>query len=155
MKQESKILIGWEEWCELPGLHLPAIKAKIDTGARTSSLHAYNITPFKQDGEQYVRFHIHPIQRNNILSKQCVAKIIDQRHVTSSSGHKELRYVIETTLRLGGNSWPIQLTLSNRDPLIFRMLLGREALKGKVIIDPSKALLTAKIKLKELKRLYL
>lgn len=134
----SKMLIGWQEWCALPDLGIPFIKAKIDTGAKTSSLHAYNIKEFYKGHYKYVSFEIHPIQDNNDLSFSTKARVIDERNVMSSNGHKELRYVIETDLILGDTITTIELTLSNRDPLRFRMLLGRDALSVHSIIDPAK-----------------
>lgn len=140
-----KILIGWSEWCQLPQLNLPAIKAKIDTGARTSSLHAFNITPFKQDGKDWVHFEMHPLQYNDSLVVQCKAPIVDERSVMSSNGSKEHRYVITTPLKLGNEIWDIELTLSNRDPLRFRMLLGRAALQKHTLIDPNRRYCNGKI----------
>lgn len=133
----NKLLIGRSEWCALPQLNLPAIKAKVDTGAQTSAIHAFDINPLKQRGRWVAHFSIHPMQGNERLIRRCKAPIIDQRNVMSSNGHKENRYVIESTLILGGHEWTIQLTLSNRDPLRYRMLLGLEALKHRVVIDPN------------------
>ncbi|MDQ2994445.1 MAG: RimK/LysX family protein, partial [Pseudomonadota bacterium] len=127
------------EWCQLPDLNLPAIKAKIDTGARTSALHAFNIKPYKQANKDWVNFEIHPIQYNDAVIVKCKAEVIDERSVMSSNGMKEHRYVISTPLKLGSVVWNIELTLSNRDPLKFRMLLGREALKKHTIIDPNRS----------------
>jgi len=153
-QQRNKLLIGWEEWCSLPNLGLPAIKAKIDTGAKTSALHAFNIKPFQQEGIQLVAFSVYPLQRNRDVYKTCVAEVIDERVVMNSGGHKELRYVIKTPLILGDRRWDIEITLSNRDPLAFRMLLGREALNGQVIIDPMKSMRQGKPSLKILKQIY-
>ncbi len=153
-QQRNKLMIGWEEWCSLPDLGLPAIKAKIDTGAKTSALHAFNIQPFQQDGIALVSFSVYPLQRNKDVYKTCVAEIIDERIVMNSGGHKELRYVIKTPLILGDQRWDIEITLSNREPLTFRMLLGREALNGHVIIDPMKSMRQGKPSLKVLKQIY-
>ncbi len=153
-KVSGKLLVGWHEWCQLPKLHLPAIKAKVDTGAKTSALHAFNIKPFRRKGVLYVRFHIHPIQSNNDVTVESVCRVVDQRRITSSNGHNENRYVIITPITMGGMSWEIELTLSNRDPLKFRMLLGREALRKQVIIDPGHALCQGKISKQELQKLY-
>jgi hypothetical protein len=136
---DNKLLIGWREWCALPQLNLNRVKAKIDTGARTSALHAFDISDFEKQGEKYVRFSVHPHQQNNETLVHCEAKVLDRRHVTSSNGQKEERYVIVTQLCLGKACWEIELTLSNRDPLRFRMLLGREAFKHRVLIDPSES----------------
>ena len=134
----SKMLIGWQEWCALPEFDISYIKAKIDTGAKTSSLHAFNIKEFRKNNQKYVSFEIHPIQDDSNIVIKAKAKVIDQRHVMSSNGHKELRYVIKTDLILGSAIIPIELTLSNRDPLRFRMLLGRDALSVSSVIDPAK-----------------
>ena len=152
--EEDKILIGWEEWCALDQLNIPAIKAKVDTGATISALHAYDIKGYKKGDETFVRFIAHPLQGDLKLSIPCHAKVIDRRYIMSSNGHKEKRYVISTTLGLGEHSWDIELTLSNRDPLQFRMLLGREALSKKVLIDPARSRCQGSINKKELKALY-
>lgn len=134
------MIIGWQEWVSLPNLYLPIIKAKIDTGAKTSSLHADNIKHFTKDGIKYVRFEVHPIQGNKEIVRVCEAPLLDKRKVKSSSGHKEHRPIILTTLKLGVHEWPIQLNLTNRDYMGFRMLLGREAM-GSAMIDPNGRLL--------------
>ncbi|GAB4393483.1 MAG: hypothetical protein Tsb005_11930 [Gammaproteobacteria bacterium] len=151
---QNKLLIGWNEWCQLPDLHIPAIKAKVDTGAKTSALHAFNIKAIKIHGVHHVQFNIHPIQKNDEVIVQCKAPIIDERDVISSNGHKEHRYVISTLLRLADQAWEIEITLSNRDPLAFRMLLGREALKNRVIIDPHATCVQGKISNTLLTKLY-
>jgi ribosomal protein S6--L-glutamate ligase len=135
-KTHERVLIGWREWCGLNDLGIPLIKAKIDTGARTSAIHAFDIKPIMKGRRLWVRFSIHPIQGDTSRVTHCLAPVIDQRAVMSSNGHKEHRYVIETHLSIGDQSWPIELTLSNRDPLRFRLLLGRAALQGRVCIDP-------------------
>ena len=152
----SKLLqrIGWQEWVKLPNLGVPAVKAKIDTGAKTSSLHAYNIQRKRRARGDYVSFVIHPLQGNDAVSIPCCVPIIDERGVMSSNGSLEQRFVIHTPLVLGTETWNIELTLSNRDPLRFRMLLGREALRGHTIIDPSRSLILQKHKKKELIKLY-
>lgn len=132
----EKMVIGKEEWCALPDLELPAIKARVDSGAKTSALHAFNIRPFEEDGEQYVHFDIHPMQDNRKIVQRCKAPVVDRRDVKSSSGEKERRHVIKTQLSLGGESWEIQITLTNRDSMGYRMLLGREAMRNRVLIDP-------------------
>jgi ribosomal protein S6--L-glutamate ligase len=98
---------GWEEWVSLPGLGMPALKAKIDTGARTSALHAHNIEVFGPASKPKVRFNVHPIPGKDTVDITCSAPILDRREVTSSNGESELRYVIETTLDVGGQQWPI------------------------------------------------
>ncbi len=151
---DNKLLIGRFEWCSLPKLKIPAIKAKIDTGAKTSAIHAFNIKTFRQGGKLKVKYDIHPIQGNDKVIVSCKSVVIDERAIMSSNGHKEHRYVISTILGLGGKQWPIELTLSNRDPLRFRLLLGREALSHKVIIDPSLNCHQYKMKSDFLKNLY-
>ncbi len=133
----DKLVIGSEEWCTLSDLQVPAIKARVDSGARTSSLHALNITSFKRKGERWVRYDVFPIQGNVAVSIHCESKVIDIRSVKSSTGVAEKRYVIQTNLTLGGMTWPIEVTLANRDSMGFRMLLGREAMQDRLIIDPS------------------
>ncbi len=150
----NKLLIGRYEWCQLPELSIPAIKAKIDTGAQTSSLHAFNITTSIINKINYVNFEIHPLQGNDTTLIKCKSIIIDQREVMSSNGHKEKRYVISTPIKLGDQTWNIEVTLSNRDPLRFRMLLGREALNNKVIIDPDIKCNQGSINKNEISNLY-
>ena len=132
----QKIVIGKEEWCGLPELGLPAIKARIDSGAKTSSLHAFNIQVFEEAGKKYAHFDIHPIQDNRKILQSCRGLVVDRRHVKSSSGEKEKRLVIRTPVTMGDETWEIEITLTNRDSMGYRMLLGREAMKGRVLIDP-------------------
>lgn len=155
MKKRIKKIIAWEEWCALPVLGIPAIKAKIDTGAKTSALYAFNIEPFVKDSQKHVNFQIHPIQRNKKIAIQCTAPLIDYRYITSSTGHKEKRYIIQTIIRLNEKEWIIELSLARRENMAFRMLLGREAMrKGKLIVDPSKSYLLGKIDKHAIKLLY-
>ncbi|MDO5638025.1 MAG: 30S ribosomal protein S6--L-glutamate ligase [Myroides sp.] len=131
-----KVIVGSEEWCSLPELKVPAIKIRVDSGAKTSALHADQIVPFEKDGEKWIKFIVHPIQRNTKGAIQCEAKVIDKRIVKSSSGTRESRYVINTDISLGDQTWTIELTLTNRDSMGYRMLLGREAMAGRLIVDP-------------------
>lgn len=140
------IKIGWREWCLLPELGLPLIKAKVDTGAKTSCLHAFNIEPYDKDGKLWVRFGIHPHQKDNDTEVYCDAEVMDERDVTDSGGHKEKRYVISTKLKLNDHEWPIEMTLTNRDTMLFRMLLGRTAMAKKIIVDPHASFLLGKPK---------
>jgi hypothetical protein len=128
-------LIGWREWVALPELGIKRIKAKIDTGARTSSLHAFSIERFREQGKDKVKFEIHPIQRNDELIIKCVADLIDFRHVTDSGAHRELRHVIETPIIMAGSRHVIEITLTDRSSMKFRMLLGRKALQH-YFVDP-------------------
>ncbi|WP_328986383.1 ATP-dependent zinc protease family protein [Thiorhodovibrio winogradskyi] len=129
-------ILGWREWASLPELGLPLIKAKLDTGARTSALHAFDLdTESDSEGHLWARFAVHPLQDRLDLVIQCRALVLDQRLVSDSGGHREQRLVIATQLRLGRDSWPIELTLTNRDTMRFRMLIGRTALAGRALID--------------------
>jgi hypothetical protein len=142
----KKKKIGWREWARLPDLKIARIKAKIDSGARTSAIHAFKVTPFSKDGGAYVRFFVHPVQRHRKPEVACVARVIDQRRITDSGGNCQERYVIRTTLKLGRSSWPIELTLSNRDNMGFRMLIGRQAIRGKYVVDPGRSFVISKKK---------
>ncbi len=128
--------VGWREWVALPGLGISAIKAKVDTGARSSSLHACGIEAFEREGEPWVRFRVHPFQRSASPEIEVETPLLEVRRVTTSSGHSGLRPVIRTELELLGDRWPIELTLARRDAMGFRMLLGREALRGRFVVDP-------------------
>ena len=141
--QKNPTIIGFREWISLPKLQLIALKAKIDTGAKTSSLHAFEIKLVKRGGKTFVKFKVHPIQKNLELVVACAAPLVDRRFVTDSGGHKELRYVIHTTICIGIVKKVIELTLTNRGTMKYRMLLGREALK-QFYIDPSQSYLLKK-----------
>jgi ribosomal protein S6--L-glutamate ligase len=135
-------VLGWQEWVSLPTLGLPAIKAKVDTGARTSALHAFDIIP-TDDG--FVTFKVNPVPRRTDFVVACRARMIDARDVTSSNGERERRIVVETALEIAGRRWPIEVTLTNRAMMRTRMLLGRQALTGDVLIAPAKALLQPRL----------
>lgn len=129
-------LLGWREWAALPGLGMPRIKVKVDTGARTSALHTFRVVPFERDGAPWVRFWVHPLQRSEAMVLVCEAAVVDRRRVRDSGGHDELRYVIVTPISLGDALWPIEVTLTDRDSMGFRMLLGRTAIRGRYLVDP-------------------
>jgi len=144
-KQTQKIIVGSEEWCELPNLGIPAVKARVDSGARTSALHAFNIKPFKREGITWVSFEVHPLQNNRRTIVRCEALVIDKRVIKSSSGLAEKRYVIRTSLEHNGVAWEVELTLTNRDSMGYRMLLGREAMIGRILVDPEASFLGGEI----------
>lgn len=151
---QNKIILGSEEWCSFPELGIPAIKARVDSGAKTSALHAINIAPFVKEGENWVKFDINPIQNNLKTVIHCEAKLIDKRIVKSSSGFREQRYVIQTQLKIGDDVWTIEMTLTNRDSMGFRMLLGREAMSGRILVDPEQKYLLGQTTTESLKDLY-
>lgn len=142
-KKETKHLavIGWRELLALPDLNIDRIKAKIDTGARTSSLHAFNCQEFQQEGKTMIRFGVHPIQRNNKQTVLAQAELLEYRQVTNSGGQAQRRPVIVTTMKLGEYQWQAELTLTNRDVMGFRMLLGRQAVRDRFSIDPGRSFL--------------
>lgn len=133
----DRYILGWEEWVSLPELGLPAIKAKVDTGARTSALHAFFVEPVRIDGVANVRFGVHPIPRRDDVEIICTSPVVDRREVTSSNGERENRYVIETPIRIGERIWPIEITLANRTTMAYRMLLGRQAIAEDMLVDPA------------------
>lgn len=137
-------VIGWREWVGLPALNTDWIKAKIDTGARSSSLHAFGIQPFTGDGIEMVRFSVHPWQRSESSSADVEAEIIDWRSIRSSSGESEDRPVILTNLRMGNDVHAIEVTLANRDQMGFRMLVGREGIRRRFVVDPARSYLAGK-----------
>ena len=135
-KDKNKLVIGRREWISLPELNIPAVKAKIDTGARTSSLPAFDLDVYREGGHQKVRFGIRPLQRKKKIILWCTADVLDRRIVTDSGGHREMRYVIRTPIRIGDQSWPIEITLTGRDTMKFKMLLGRTAIRNRYVVDP-------------------
>jgi hypothetical protein len=141
-------VIGWREWVSLPELDIPRIKAKIDTGARTSALHAFALELMIVDGKHKIKFDIHPMQHDTTLTKTCIADVVDKRLVTDSGGHSEERYVILTPITLAGRTWPVEITLTERENMLFRMLLGRSALRRRFIINPARSFITTKALIK-------
>lgn len=137
--------IGWAEWVALPDLGLPAIRAKVDTGARTSALHAFQIEPFGPPDSPMVRFAVHPIPGRTDIVIYCSAPVIDRREVTSSNGEREMRWVITTRVQIGERIWPIEMTLANRETMSYRMLLGRQAVRGEIRVDPTASYLQPKL----------
>lgn len=131
--------IGWREWVALPDLGVDAIKVKVDTGAATSAMHVMNLRVVTVDGLQVARFNVHPRQRKRLPSIAAEAPIVDMRLVRSSSGDEELRPVIRTRIELHGKRWPIEITLTRRDQMTFRMLLGRKAVRRRFVVDPGRS----------------
>jgi hypothetical protein len=146
MAGEERATIGWREWIKLSGLGDAVVKAKVDTGARTSTLHAYDEKEFERQGEAWLRFRFHPNQRDETTEVEAEARLVGQREVTASNGQSELRYVVETEAQIDGTSVPIELTLTRRDAMGFRMLLGRRALRGLFVVDPKRSFRTAESK---------
>lgn len=152
--KKKKTIIGCEEWFSLKDLGIPVIKARVDTGAATSSMHAYNIKPFTRMGKTWVRFEAHPIQKNRKTIISCEAPVVGQRTIKSSSGHPEQRYVIETAISYDHEHWNIEVTLTNRDSMGYRMLLGRQAMNGRMMVDPEKSFLLGVYSREEVKQIY-
>jgi len=143
MAKDLKAL-GWREWVTLPALGIQHVKAKVDTGARTSALHAFQLERSQRDGMEIARFQIHPFQRNSNITLTCEAQVVDERTVTDSGGHREQRPVILTPIRIGDEEWEIEMTLTERDSMLFRMLLGRTALRGRFAVNPGRSFLFGK-----------
>ena len=137
-------VIGWREWVGLPDFGIKHIKVKVDTGARSSSLHAFDLREFERDGEEWVRFQVHPVQRKKMRTVEVEAQVLEHRSVRSSSGKASMRPVIVTNVRLLGITWPVELTLASRDEMGFRMLVGREALAQGFMVDPAASYLGGK-----------
>lgn len=133
------VTIGWREWVALPQLGIPALKAKVDTGARTSALHAFTLDTYTSHHRRKVRFGVHPLQKKTGLEIFCDADVADERFVSDSGGHREKRLVIVTPVRIGEIEWPVEITLTNRDSMLFRMLLGRTALQRQFCVDPARS----------------
>lgn len=146
IEKKNLKIIGWREWLSLPDLGIATLKAKVDTGARTSSLHAIDLEYFKKSGKEYIKFKIQPQQRSSKLVVHCSHKVLEHRKIKSSNGQIELRPVIETNVSLFDEIWPVELTLTNRDEMGFRMLLGRESIRKRFLVDSGNSYLGAKAK---------
>jgi len=140
----EKTALGWREWVGFPDLGITRIKAKVDTGARSSCLHAFRVEPFERDGSPWIRFDIHPLQGDNNQVVSCEAPLLDRRVVRDSGGHEELRYVIETVIAIDGDRIRAEVTLTDRDTMKFRVLLGRTAIRGRYVVDPGRSYLTGR-----------
>lgn len=151
---EKLALLGSEEWCAFEQIGIPAVKARIDSGARTSSIQSQNAKVIRKDGEEWVRFELNPLQENRSLKLICEAPLVDRRLVKSSSGVSEERLVVKTEVRVGERRFELELTLANRDTMEYRMLLGREALNERFLVDPSKSFLQGDLPDEELDELY-
>lgn len=144
-------LIGWREWISLPGIGVAGVKAKVDTGARSSALHTHDYDVYQdRTGQVRVRFHLHPLRHRDDIELECDAPVSRQQEVKDSGGHVELRPFILTEARLGGCQWPVEISLTNRESMRFRMLLGRVAIRGRFLIDAGSSYLLGK----SLARLY-
>ncbi len=135
---------GWREWVSLPEFGVKWVKAKLDTGARSSAIHAYDVEEFVRDGVAWASFEVHPWQRSDLDAARVELPVIDRRVVRSSTGHEEERLVVTTIVRAVGHDLHAELTLTNRDEMGFRMLVGREAMRGAVLVDPSRSYLGGK-----------
>jgi hypothetical protein len=144
MTAKEMHMVGWREWVSLPQLKIHAIKTKIDTGARTSALHAFRLESFIAEGKPKVSFAIHPFQRRTKNIVECIADLKEMRWVMDSGGHREERPVIETIIQLGALQWPIEITLTSRDDMRFRMLLGRTAMSKRLLVNPAASYLLGK-----------
>ena len=152
MSKTDKLAVGWREWVALPELGIANIKAKLDTGARSSALHAFSITVYRKHGINTVRFGVHPYQRTTAETVFAEAALFDRRLVRSSSGHTKFRLVILTELVLMGRARKIELTLVNRSEMGFRMLLGRQALRGPFVVDANRSFVGGRIRRKTRKQ---
>lgn len=152
MAKRERSVIGWREWVSLPALGIDAVKAKVDTGARSSALHASDIQYFTRDGVEFVRFSVHPIQRTAKVTIVGEEELVEKRWITSSVGHRTLRPVIITPISWMGQTWDIELTLVNRDAMGFRMLIGRQAMRQRLIVDPTRSYVSGKPESTKVKR---
>ena len=142
----SNQVVGWRENVTLPKLNIPFIKVKIDTGARSSALHAFNIKERELNGKKIIQFQVHPLQRDNQTTITTEAELLEYRKIRNSGGIAQLRPVIKTQIELGKQIWSIELSLTDRDVMGFRMLLGRQAVRNKFLVDPGKSFLQSRRK---------
>ena len=147
-------IAGWREWAALPGLGIPFIKAKLDTGARTSTIHTFFVERRRAHGRDRVRFGLHPLQRRASPEIICEADLLDARMVSDSGGHRERRYIIETPIRLGDEEWRIEASLTDRESMLFRMLLGRTAIKNRFAVDPARSYVFGRRRRREIRTAY-
>lgn len=152
--EESKIVIGSEEWVGLPSLNIPAIKVRVDSGAKTSALHAVNIQPFQRNNETWVSFEVYPLQNNGKKMIRCQAFVVDKRVVKSSTGNRENRYIIKTPITIGEETWDVEISLTNRDSMGYRMLFGREAMIGRMMVDPENSFMLGDLSDEEVSNKY-
>lgn len=145
-KHKTKPTIGWREWVGLPDFGIKFIKVKVDTGARSSSLHVFDMHEYQKRGETWVKFKVHPVQRKTVPTVKMDMKVLEHRSVRSSSGKASIRPVVTTLVTLLGETWPVELTLASRDKMGFRMLLGREAFRGRFLVDAGRSYYNGKPK---------
>lgn len=149
----NHMIVGNAEWCALPELKVPAIRTRIDSGAKTSSIHAINIREFYKGQERWVEYEIHPLRIHTEIFVKCQSKVVDYRMVKSSTGVSQPRYVISTTIEMGGKRWPIEMTLANRRTMGYQMLLGREAMNH-ILINPAEGFRLTRYSKKQIRNFY-
>lgn len=154
MDLNGLMIVGNAEWCALPELKIPAIRARIDSGAKTSSVHAININEFYKGTERWVSFEIHPLRKHTEIFVLCEAKVIDYRMIKSSTGIAQPRYVIQTEIEMGGKNWSIEVTLANRRSMGYQMLLGREAMINRILINPAEGFQLTRYSKKQIRQFY-
>lgn len=143
-RSRERQAVGWREWVALPDFDTPWIKAKMDTGARSSALHAFGLQSFERDGQTWIRFEIHPWQRSSEDPVAVETPVIDWRTVRSSNGSMERRPVVSTRLRLGEQEFTTELTLTRRDEMGFRLLIGRQSIRGHFVVDPDRSFISGR-----------
>jgi len=154
MEVNDYMILGNAEWCALPRLKIPAIRARIDSGAKTSSVHAINIKEFYKVGERWVSYEIHPLRKHTNIFIKCESKVVDYRMIKSSTGVSQPRYVIQTQIEMGGKQWLIEMTLANRRSMGYQMLLGREAMINRILINPAEDFCLTRYSKKQIRNFY-